>query len=74
MPWAWGINGIASVLASVLAVAEAINWGFTVATLLAFACYVGALAHVRLGSWPARRSSSTSSAANATQAPAMTAT
>ena len=74
VPWAWGINGIASVLASVLAVAVAINWGFTAATLVALACYVGALAHVRLGSWPARRSSSANSATNAAQAPAMSPT
>jgi hypothetical protein len=51
--WAWGINGIASVAASVLAVAVAILFGFAVATLLALACYLGALAHVLLGRWPA---------------------
>ena len=28
VPWAWGINGITSVLASVLAIAVAITWGF----------------------------------------------
>jgi hypothetical protein len=53
VPWAWGINGVASVLASVLAVAVAINWGFTAVSLLALACYLGALAHVLLGRWPA---------------------
>ena len=51
--WAWGINGIASVLASVLAVTVAIMFGFTVATLLALACYLGALAHAIWGRWPA---------------------
>ena len=51
--WAWGINGIASVLASVLAVTVAIMFGFTVATLLALACYLGALAHALWGRWPA---------------------
>jgi hypothetical protein len=51
--WAWGINGIASVAASVLAVVVAILFGFAVATLLALACYLGALAHVLLGRWPA---------------------
>ena len=51
VPWAWGINGIASVLASVVAVAAAILWGFTATTLLAGACYAGALAHVWLGRW-----------------------
>lgn len=74
VPWAWGINGIASVLASVLAVAVAINWGFTAATLVAFVCYVGALAHVLLGSWPARRASEPSSVTNSAQAPAITTT
>jgi hypothetical protein len=52
VPWAWGINGVTSVLASVLAVTVAISWGFTAATLLALACYAGALAHVLLGAWP----------------------
>jgi hypothetical protein len=51
--WAWGINGIASVAASVLAVVVAILFGFAVATLLALACYLAALAHVLLGRWPA---------------------
>ncbi|HVE69522.1 MAG TPA: hypothetical protein VNB64_13175 [Solirubrobacteraceae bacterium] len=51
--WAWGINGITSVLASVLAVSVAIAWGFTVTTLLALAAYLGALAHAALGRWPA---------------------
>jgi hypothetical protein len=50
--WAWGINGIASVLASVLAITVAIMLGFTVATLLALACYLVALAHALAGRWP----------------------
>jgi hypothetical protein len=53
VPWAWSINGITSVLASVLALTVAINWGFEVATLLALACYLAALAHARFGRWPA---------------------
>jgi hypothetical protein len=52
VPWAWGINGVTSVLASVLAVFVAINWGFTVTTLLASACYALAAAHAALGRWP----------------------
>jgi hypothetical protein len=52
VPWAWGVNGLCSVLASVLAIAVAITWGFTVATLLALACYAAALAHAALGRWP----------------------
>jgi hypothetical protein len=50
--WAWGINGVASVLASVLAVAVAITWGFPVTTLLACACYLVAFAHAASGRWP----------------------
>ena len=50
--WAWGINGVASVLASVLAITVAIMMGFTAATLLALACYLAALAHAALGRWP----------------------
>ena len=30
VPWAWGINGVFSVVASVLAIMVALNWGFTV--------------------------------------------
>ncbi len=50
--YAWGVNGVASVLASVLGVAVAINWGFAVASLVAASCYVGALVHVTVGRWP----------------------
>ena len=50
--WAWGVNGVASVVASVLSIAVAINWGFQVTTLLALACYLGALADVLIGRWP----------------------
>jgi hypothetical protein len=50
--WAWGINGVASVLASVLAITVAIMFGFTAATLLALACYLAALVHAAVGHWP----------------------
>ena len=50
--WAWGINGVTSVLGSVLAIFVALNWGFTVATLVAAACYAAAAGHARLGRWP----------------------
>jgi hypothetical protein len=50
--WAWGINGVASVLGSVLAITMAIMFGFTATTLLALACYLAALAHAALGRWP----------------------
>jgi hypothetical protein len=50
--WAWGINGITSVLGSALGVFVAINWGYAVTTLLALACYLVALAHAVVGRWP----------------------
>jgi hypothetical protein len=52
VPWAWGINGVTSVLASVLGVAVAITFGFEVATFVAAASYLAALVHVRVGWWP----------------------
>jgi len=52
LPYAFGVNGIASVVGTVLAVAIAINFGFTVATLFSGACYLSALAHVALAAWP----------------------
>lgn len=53
VPWAWAVNSIASVLASVLAVAVAITWGFAVVTLLALACYLVAIVDALRGPWPA---------------------
>ena len=50
--WAWAINGIASVVASALAVVVALEWGFVAATLVAAACYVAALLHAWRGRWP----------------------
>ena len=50
--YAWGVNGVASVLASVLGVAIAVNFGFVAASLAGLACYAFALAHVRWGEWP----------------------
>ena len=52
VPWAWGINGIASVLSSVLAIFVAISFGFAITTLVALACYLGALAHALFAPWP----------------------
>ena len=49
--WAWGVNGLTSVLASVLAMALAITWGFRVATLAAAGCYALAAAYARYGAW-----------------------
>ncbi|MEJ2720564.1 MAG: hypothetical protein P8181_05415, partial [bacterium] len=39
VPWAWGVNGFASVLAPVLATAIAMTWGFRVAGSLALLFY-----------------------------------
>lgn len=52
VPWAWGINGACSVVASALGVAIAIVAGFELATLAAAACYAAALLHAGLGRWP----------------------
>jgi hypothetical protein len=51
IPYAWGVNGIASVVASVLGVLVAILFGFTAAALVAGACYAVALAHSAFGRW-----------------------
>ena len=40
VPWAWGVNGCASVLASPLAMIIAMQWGFTLTAAAAAACYV----------------------------------
>lgn len=40
IPWAWGINGTASVLASMLATLIAVHFGFSVLVLTAAALYV----------------------------------
>jgi len=44
VPWAWGINGFASVVSAVLAMLLAIHFGFTVVILLALLLYVAAAA------------------------------
>jgi len=54
VPWAWAVNGIASVLASVLAIAVALVSGFTVTFLLAACFYLVALACAALWRWPER--------------------
>jgi hypothetical protein len=51
LAWAWGINGLASVLSSVLSVLIAIYFGFTATTVFACACYVFALVHAVIGRW-----------------------
>jgi hypothetical protein len=63
VPWAWGINGVTSVLGSVLAVAVALTLGFRAVALLALGCYLVALAHAALGRWPDRPPAAQPSAA-----------
>lgn len=43
IPWAWAINGCASVLSSILAAMLALSWGFWSVLLLAAIAYAGAL-------------------------------
>ena len=47
VPWAWGVNGCASVVSAVLATILAIHWGFTAVILLALALYAAAAAVLR---------------------------
>jgi predicted membrane-bound spermidine synthase len=44
LPWAWGINGCASVLSAILATVLAIHYGFTVVVGLALGLYILAAA------------------------------
>ncbi len=46
IPWAWGVNGAASVLGSVGAIALAMVWGFDQALLLAALLYLAGLGFV----------------------------
>ncbi len=39
VPWAWAVNGFASVIGAVLGTFMAISFGFTTLTLIALACY-----------------------------------
>jgi len=39
IPWAWGINGCASVISAILATLIAMQFGFTVLILLAVILY-----------------------------------
>ncbi|HEX4491690.1 MAG TPA: hypothetical protein VH914_10825 [Acidimicrobiia bacterium] len=51
IPYAWAVNGLASVVASVLGVAIALFLGFRVATLCGALCYVVAALHAAVGRW-----------------------
>jgi hypothetical protein len=44
VPWAWGINGFASVVSAVLATLLAIHFGFTIVIVLAMLIYMAAAA------------------------------
>lgn len=44
MPWMWGLNGAASVLASVLSVCISLTWSISAAFWTGWVCYVVALA------------------------------
>jgi hypothetical protein len=47
IPWAWGINGFASVMSAALATLLAIEFGFTVVVLFALGLYATAAAIIR---------------------------
>lgn len=55
IPWAWGINGITSVLASIAAVAIAMRIGFTWVVLIGACVYVLGFASFLLHLLPSRR-------------------
>jgi len=44
IPWAWGVNGCASVIASILAAMAALEWGFGMVMLLGALAYAAAAA------------------------------
>ena len=48
-PWAWGLNGCASVISAVLATLLAIHFGFNAIILLALTCYAAAAATYPIG-------------------------
>lgn len=54
VPWAWGVNGAASVLGSAAAVAMAMLWGFDRTLLVGAGLYLGAFLMVARGAFAAR--------------------
>jgi hypothetical protein len=40
VPWAWGLNGAASVVGSILAMTVSMNFGFTMALIIGIAIYL----------------------------------
>lgn len=50
IPWVWGINGAASVLASILSMLLALSFGFKIVLVVGALCYLGAWCFIpRLG-------------------------
>jgi len=49
IPWAWGINGFASVISAALATLLAIAFGFSAVVMLALVLYTGAAMLLRDG-------------------------
>ena len=47
IPWAWGVNGAVSVVASVLAALVALSAGFTVVLVAGAICYGAAIAAIK---------------------------
>jgi len=52
IPWAWAVNGAASVVASIVAALLALTFGFSWVLRIGALCYAGAL--LTEASWPAR--------------------
>ena len=52
IPWAWGVNGFASVFGASIGIFIAIEWGFIISTIVAAVFYLGAFLHATLGRWP----------------------
>ena len=51
LPWAWSVNGFASVFGAAAGIFVAIEWGYAVATLVALGCYVVVAAEVVATRW-----------------------
>jgi hypothetical protein len=55
VPWAWGVNGFASVLAAPLSAVIGMTWGLGASALAALTCYLAAaVLYARLPGSPAR--------------------
>jgi hypothetical protein len=54
VPWAWGINGSASVVGAALAPLIAVHWGFNAVVLAAVVCYSAAGLTMRTGARPVK--------------------